>query len=195
MSQVIREAVDLLQAVVEKIDTRLLELDAERALLLEKRGELVVIIDGHGSARVYRPDAVAPLGSLPTASVAILAKPLEVDHAVGQERPAARPVSSPVPKGVTQTGIRQVDAANRIVKALEKATAPVRFHALLKASELSLTATKRLVAELVQVGRLRAAGVRAGTRYSLPTSGRAQPAAAPADSEGDRGRRRAASRR
>lgn len=163
MSQVIREAVDLLLTVVDKIDARLREVDDERTLLLEKRGELVAIINGHGTPAVYQP---------PTSS--------EVRHVSATKTPAARRVPPPAP---LRTGVPSVDAAARIEAAFAKSDEPLRWPDVFRASKLPLWGAKRLVAEMVAMGRLVRTGQTHATRYTLP-SGRAKRGAAASAGKG-----------
>lgn len=156
MSQVIREAVDLLLSVVDKIDARMGELDAERTLLVEKRRELCVIINGHGSSSEYRRSA------------------LEVRDEVAASAPAARPASPSAPTPSKPTGIKRVDAANRILDALTNADGrPLRYRDLARAARVGLGTTKDVVASLVASGQMLRTGKTAATRYHLPT-GRAK---------------------
>jgi lipopolysaccharide biosynthesis regulator YciM len=122
-------------------------------------------------------------------------RPMEVRDALVTETPAARPVSPPArtlsgrARTPEATGVFRVDAANRILAWLEKhgtATAPE----LVAASKVSKPTMTRVVTDLLQAKRLVRTGLRRATRYTLPSCGRAQPAAAPTDSEGDRGAKR-----
>lgn len=152
MSEHLRAAQEKLRGAIADIDARLAELETfkfEEAQLREHRAQLIALLDG--------PSAAAPSMTSPD----------------NRTRPAPTTPSGPSAPardgGAAQdTGIRHVDAAARIVKAAADAAGPVRFAILQRASRLAPTAAKRLVAELVQIGRLKATGVRAGTRYTVP---------------------------
>jgi hypothetical protein len=154
MSQVLRDAIDLLRRVVEKIDARRAELQAEDATLANRRGQLVAIIDG---------DAVLSSS--------------EVPDAVAAPTPAARPVQPPASSSAKAT---DADAAARVLKVLREAGEPLRYPQLERASKLSPWGARLLIRHLLDDRSIERTGKTNACRYSLPTGrGKRSASAAP----------------
>jgi hypothetical protein len=162
MSEFLRAAREKLRAALVDIDARLTELQAfkaEEADLLATRAQLATLIDG------------------PNAEAATLAPSVGGRHVAAASttggRPAPAPASPVVPETDLVTGVRDVDAANRILAFVGREGEPVRYEQIVRVSRLSPWTCRRLVTELVTMGRLLRVGKTNAVRYSLP-SGRAK---------------------
>lgn len=173
MSEHLRAAREKLRGAIADIDARLVELEgfkAEEAQLREHRAQLVALLDGPASPS---PDtSTRPASTSPSGASA-----------------SARDVSgrSRAPQA---TGVFRVDVANRILTLLQRRGSATSSE-LLTASKVSRPTMNRIVADLIASKQVVRTGTRVATRYHLPGNA----GAPPADSEGDRGARRVASRR
>jgi hypothetical protein len=168
MSEHLRAAREKLRGAITDIDARLAELEAfkaEEAQLREHRAQLLVLLEGACGATVAEAHGTAAQA--------------------GPER-----VVTPSPTPTRETSVPRVDAANRMLAALQHAARPLRYAELVKAGRLGNGTSKEVVAHLVASGRIVRTGKTAATRFHLPGS----TGAAPAEPEGDRGARRAARR-
>jgi hypothetical protein len=169
MSDPLRIALREMDVEIGTLEARLATLRPEREALAVYLGEparpsLVGATAGAaaGQRRVADVAAGTPIGASPSSGVGHL-------------------------RGVTMSQ-KQRDGAERILAALRSAHGPLRYPDLARASKFGIDGAKRAVAALVAAGAIVRTGKTTATRYTLP----GQPIGAPADTEGDRGARRAA---
>jgi len=154
----IQEAVEHLRAAVAKIDERLLANEHERVQLVESKRQLLDLIG----------EPAAPASPVP-------AKPATTGRAPASSSSRTAPAR--------ETGIKTVDAANRVVAFLEKHS-PAKPSEVYAAAKLPETyASRKLLNDLVEVKRIVRTGTGRGTSLSLP--GRQTARAAADDTEGD----------
>jgi hypothetical protein len=101
--------------------------------------------------------------------------------------PAPKAARSAQPRAASPVDIHAGDAADRVLALLQRRGAPVPAADVHAATKLPTWSSKRVLRELVAAGRIVLTGFARGATYRLAGA----PTATPADSEGDRGARRA----
>lgn len=161
MSEHLRAAREKLQSAVQDIDREIAQLEGQIAQLRTYRQHLVDVLDGDRSAE---SSAAAPTLAIPPA------KPTP-----------APPTSSPAAPP-RETGVTNVDAANRIVAFLEK-HGPSAPGAVFEGAKLPNTyASKKLLLDLAAAKRIVRTGNGRAARVSL-LGQKLSPSSA--DAEGD----------
>jgi hypothetical protein len=100
---------------------------------------------------------------------------------------APKAARSAQPRAASPVDIHAGDAADRVLALLQRRGAPVPAADVHAATKLATWASKRVLRELVAAGSIVLTGFARGATYRLAGA----PTAPPADSEGDRGARRA----